>query len=108
MKRLRNVACCVVVLALSAGVASASAAGTPEWFECLKNKAGKLEKGCGKEGGKGGYEARPGFGGSSAFAANGGSTLLKTVGGHELTCSGFNLEGERVLPDLLRNIKLSR
>ena len=63
--------------------------------------------GCAKAGGKGGYEARPGFGASSAFAANGSSTLLKTVGGHEITCSSFNLEGERVLPNLLRNVRLS-
>lgn len=93
----------VLVLAAS----SASAAVTPLWFECVKNKtSGKLEKGCAKEGGKGGYEARPGLGGSGAFVANGNDALLKTVGGHELTCADFKLEGERVLPDLLRNVTL--
>jgi hypothetical protein len=93
---------------LAASVASASAAGTPEWFECVKNKAaGKLEKGCSKEGGKGGYEAKPGLGGGAAFTAKGASSSLETVGGHEVTCASVAEEGERVMPNLLRNLTIT-
>lgn len=95
-----------VILVLASGGASAFA-GTPEWFECVKTKGAKLEKGCGKEGGKGGYQSRPGLGGAAGFAANGSPTLLRTVNGHDITCSSFKLEGERVMPNLLRNVTLS-
>jgi hypothetical protein len=107
MRRLGMLVSLSALLVLAAAGGSAVAA-TPEWFECVKNKtSGKLEKGCAKEGGKGGYEAKPGLGGASAFVAKGAATVLKAVGGHEVTCASFAEEGERVLPDLLRNVTIT-
>jgi hypothetical protein len=56
MKRIKIVGLCLIaVFAMTAvAVSSASAAG-PEYFTCAKVKGGKFEKGCGKEGGKGGF-----------------------------------------------------
>jgi hypothetical protein len=110
---MRRLGMLLSVLALGLAAASlasatAMAAGTPEWFECVKNKtAGKLEKGCAKEGGKAGYEAKPGLGGAAAFTAKGASTVLRAVGGHEVTCASFAEEGERVMPNLLKNLTIT-
>jgi hypothetical protein len=56
MKRIATVGLCLVaVLALAAVAASSAVAIQPEYFTCVKAKAGKYAKGCAsfKEGGKG-------------------------------------------------------
>jgi hypothetical protein len=58
MKRIRIVGLCLMAVFAMAAVASASASASPSYFECAKVKGGKFEKGCGKEGGKGGYIRR--------------------------------------------------
>jgi hypothetical protein len=60
MKRIRIVGLCLVaVFAMTAVAASSASAAGPEYFTCGKVKGGKFEKGCGKEGGKGGYAKKP-------------------------------------------------
>ena len=110
MRRMGMLLSAFAVLLTAAAVASvpATAAGTPEWFECVKNKtSGKLQKGCAKEGAKAGYEARPGLGGGAAFTAKGAATVLRAVGGHEVTCAAFAEEGERVMPNLVKNLTIT-
>ena len=105
MKRLGIVI--VVVFACGLTTSSALAAATPEWVECVKSPSGKLEKGCAKEGGKGGYEVRSGLGASAGLLVKGASVTLKTVKGHEVTCATYGEEGERVLPNLLRKVTIT-
>jgi hypothetical protein len=56
MKRIKIVGLCLIaVFAMTAVAAASASAAGPEYFECAKVKGGKFEKGCGKEGGKGGF-----------------------------------------------------
>jgi hypothetical protein len=56
MKRIKIVGLCLTaVFAMTAVAAASASAAGPEYFTCAKVKGGKFEKGCGKEGGKGGY-----------------------------------------------------
>jgi hypothetical protein len=82
MKRIRIVGLCLIAaFAFSAiAVASASAAG-PEFYECAKVKGGKFEKGCGKEGGKGGFERKAVKLPSKYTGTNGTSVLTVFVPG---------------------------
>lgn len=98
-------AACAMCLTASA---SALASG-PSWYECAKVKGGAYEKGCAKEGGKGGYVARAGLGsgGGSLSAKGTGSTVLQAVDGHTITCGNFAVEGEREMPDLLKDVTLT-
>ena len=96
MKRIKVLGLCVVAtFAFSAvAVATASAAEGVEWFECAKVAGGKYEKGCKKEGGKGGYVLRPGIGKGKAYKGTGGKATLHTpaIGG-EITCTAFKDTG---------------
>jgi hypothetical protein len=111
MRRLGIVGLCLtVLLAVGAGaVASASASGTPEWYECLKVKGGGYEKGCSKEGGKGGFVLAPLLG-SKSFEAKGKKVSFAVVvpgkGTNEITCNTVKENGELVAPNLLRNVVL--
>jgi hypothetical protein len=79
MKRIRIVGLCLVALfAMSAVAASSAFAEGPHYFECVKAKGGKFEKGCGKEGGKGGFSrVAPKF--PSKYTATNGKSTLKAV-----------------------------
>ncbi len=92
--------------ALAAPGARALGVTQPEWYECVKLKGGAFEKGCGSTGGKGGYEARPGLGGSSSFAAKGASVVLQAVNGHSVTCKVFTEEGTRAMPNKVENLTI--
>jgi hypothetical protein len=106
MKRMRILGLAILaVFALGAIVASAASAVEPGWYECAKNKeSGKLEKGCAKEGGKGGYEVKPGIGKGKAFKGKGGEAKLHTAipgkGDIPVECAGFKDEGHAALPNL--------
>jgi hypothetical protein len=99
--------CLVVLTALTGALAfsaPALAGGTPEWFECVKQKGGSYEKGCAAEGGKGGYIARPGLGTGTfhAFAAK------ATIGGprNAITCA-MSIEGTKVAPNLVTGVTIT-
>jgi hypothetical protein len=47
------------MLVIGAVAASGASAAQPEYTACVKVKGGKFEKGCAKEGGKGGYALEP-------------------------------------------------
>ena len=110
MKRMRILGLAILaVFALGAIVASAASAVEPGWYECAKNKeAGKLEKGCAKEGGKGGYEIKPGIGKGKPFKGKGGAATLHTAipgkGDIPVECEKFKDSGQPVLPNLQVNV----
>ncbi len=94
MKRMRIMGLCLVAVFSLAIVAASSASATPTYYECAKMTGGKYEKGCGKEGGKGGYALVPGRGKNKAFKGKGGAATLHTpaVGG-EVKCATSKDEG---------------
>jgi hypothetical protein len=96
MKRMRILGLCLVAAFALAVVAASSASAAPAFYECAKVKGGKYEKGCSKEGGKGGYELKEGIGkaGTKKFKGSGKKATLHTpaVGG-EITCTAFKDEG---------------
>ncbi len=94
MKRMRILGLCLVAVFAMAIVAAASASAAPTYYECAKTVGGKLEKGCSKEGGKGGYALVPGRGKNKAFKGKGGAATLHTpaVAG-EVKCSTSKDEG---------------
>jgi hypothetical protein len=60
MKRIRILGLCIIAMLVVGAVAAAVAsAAQPEYAACVKVKGGKFEKGCAKEGGKGGYALEP-------------------------------------------------
>lgn len=112
MRRLGMLGACIAMLgAIAAQVPTMAAAQTPEWAECLKVKGGAYEKGCSKEGGKGGYVLVPGISAGKSFEAKDKKAVsLKVVGGKgvsTINCKSIKEEGERVMPNLLRNIKIT-
>jgi len=95
------------VFAFSAlAVASASASG-PDWLECAKGTKGVgYEKGCTKEGGKGGYELKIGVGKGKAFKSKGGKAVLHSVNPESgidipVECASFKGGGTAVAPNLV-------
>ncbi|MHB8531571.1 MAG: hypothetical protein ACYDC2_02510 [Solirubrobacteraceae bacterium] len=99
----------LAVFALGAMTAAGASATEPGWYECAKNKAGgKLEKGCTKEGGKGGYELKPGVGKGKAFKGKGGLAKLHTAipgkGDIPVECASFKDSGNAVLPNLQNKV----
>jgi hypothetical protein len=52
---------CVLAVAGACALTASAASGAvgPSYFTCAKAKGGKFEKGCGSEGGKGGYVRKP-------------------------------------------------
>jgi hypothetical protein len=77
MTRIKIVGLCLIaVFAMTAVAAASASAAGPEYFECAKVKGGKLEKGCGKEGGKGGYIRRAPTKLPSKFTGKNGVSIL--------------------------------
>ena len=104
MRRSSTVAVALAALLITAAfAASAHAAETPEWFECVKQQGGSFQKFCGAEGGKGGYIARPGIG-SGSLGANGTKV---TLGGprDEMTCL-TTVKGVKQMPNLLTSVTI--
>jgi hypothetical protein len=100
MKRIKIMGLCLVAMFVMSAMASAVAsAAEPAFFECKAEKGGKFEKGCKKEGGKGGFNLVEGIGKGKAFKGAGGKATLhtKAVGG-EVTCTGFKDAGTITTP----------
>jgi hypothetical protein len=94
--RLLGLAMGALFAALALAAAGASAAVSPENFECGKEAGGLLVKGCTAEGGKGGYVLRPGVGKGKEFKGKGAEAVLhvKTwLGDQTVTCKGVKDNG---------------
>ncbi len=105
MKRMRILGLALVaVFALGAITAISASAAEPGWYECKKEAGGKFEKGCSKEGGKGGYVLVPGVGKGKAFKGKGGAAKLHTSipgkGDIPVECASFKDAGTPVAPNL--------
>jgi hypothetical protein len=105
MKRMRILGLAILaVFALGAITAAGASAVEPGWYECAKEAGGKFEKGCGKEGGKGGYTLKPGIGKGKAFKGKGGLAKLHTwipeKGDVPVECEKFTDSGNIALPNL--------
>jgi hypothetical protein len=99
MTRMRILGLALVAVFAFAAFAAVSASANPEWYECAKEKGiGKLEKGCTKEGGKGGYTLKPGIGKGKAFKGKGGLAILHNVvpgkGDIKVECQSFKDGGK--------------
>lgn len=95
----------VAVAAGSASVGASSSYALPAFFECAKSKGASLQKGCVREGGKGGYELREGVGKGKPFKAKGMAVTLSTPAlGETLTCTSFKLEGELGSPSTVDHV----
>jgi hypothetical protein len=82
MKGIKILGLCLVAMLVTSAVAVSSAvAAGPEYYECAKKTGGKFEKGCGKEGGKGGYERTAVKTPSKYTGTNGKSVLTVFVPG---------------------------
>lgn len=104
MNRIRMIALAgLAVFALGAIVASTASATEPGWFECAKVEGGKFEKGCGAEGGKGGYTIQAGIGKGKAFKSKGGLARLHTSipgkGDVPVECQKAKGGGHQALPN---------
>ncbi len=90
-------AVCACVLA-AAGLSVLASAGVsealPAFFECAKLKGAALEKGCVREGGKGGFELREGVGKGKPFKGKGAMVELRMPAlEREVTCTSSKLSG---------------
>ena len=99
----------VAVFAMSA-LAAASASAEPNWLECKKEAGGKFEKGCGKEGGKGGYVIAVGVGKGKGFKSKGGKAVLHSVNPEAnvdipVECESAKGGGLAVAPNLVLKVK---
>jgi len=79
MKRMKIMGLALVAVFALVAFAAASASATPAFYECAKESGGKYEKGCGKEGGKGGYTLKVGTGKGKASKSKGGPANLEVV-----------------------------
>jgi hypothetical protein len=79
MRRVKIIGLAVAAVFALATVAASAASGTPAFYECAKEAGGKFEKGCGKEGGKGGYLPKIGVGKGGASKTKGGAANLVVV-----------------------------
>jgi len=79
MKRMRIVGLALVAVFALVAITAASASATPTYKECKKEAGGKFEKGCGKEGGKGGYVLAVGVGKGKVSKNKGGAANLVVV-----------------------------
>jgi hypothetical protein len=114
MKRMRILGCALVAV-FALGVLTAASAFAeeksppPTWYECAKVKGAKLEKGCGKEGGKGGYELKAGIGKGKTVKGKGGKAVLHNVipgkGDIKVECASFKDELKIALPNLVYGVK---
>lgn len=111
MKRI-SITGLALVAVLAVGVATAaSASATPGWYECKKESGGAYEKGCGKEGGKGGYSIVSGIGKGKGFKGKGGEVILHMVipgeGDQPFVCSSFKDSGSYALPNKVEDVKIT-
>jgi hypothetical protein len=90
---MRILGLALVAMFAIAAIGAVSASANPQWYECKKEAGGKLEKGCAKEGGKGGYVLVPGVGKGKAFKGKGGLAVLHNVipgkGDIKVECASF-------------------
>lgn len=111
MTRILLIGMCLAALVATAalGAVVAAAAGTPEWYECIKAKGvGTYEKGCAKEGGKGGYISRPGVGIGSFVIQGKGKAVLRVAGGSAtITCDHLVIRGDKEMPNRLTGVSLA-
>ena len=111
MRRILLIGLCLAALLATAalGAVGAAAEGTPEWYECIKVKGlGTYEKGCAKEGGKGGYVSRPGVGTGSFVIQGKGKAVLRSAGGSAtITCHHLVIRGQKQMPNLLTAVSLA-
>lgn len=106
MKRMRILGLALVaVFALGVVTAVSASASEPGWYECKKETGGKLEKGCGKEGGKGGYVLAPGVGKGKEAKGKGEVAILHNVipgkGDIKVECKSFKDVLTPVAPNLV-------
>jgi hypothetical protein len=94
----------VAVFALVAISAASASAAEPAFYECAKVTGGKYEKGCGKEGGKGGYEIKEGIGKKGALKGKSGPAKLETPGLGAVTCTGSKDSGVVTSPTHISKI----
>ena len=108
MKPIRCFGLTLLVALSFAAVAASGAVANPHWYECAKEAGGKLEKGCGKEGGKGGYVLKEGIGKGKAFKGKGGAAILHNVipgkGDIKVECASFKDSGSVAVPDKEFNV----
>jgi len=81
MKRIRIMGLCLVALFAFSAVAVSSASASPAFMKCVKVKGAKFIKGCGSEGGKGGYEKQAVTADEAFKNKNGVSNLLVFIPG---------------------------
>ncbi len=109
MTRMRILGLALVAVFALVAFAAASASATPNWYECAKNKTAKYEKGCTKEGGKGGYELKIGVGKGKAFKGKGEKAILHNVvpgkGDIKVECASFKDEGKVAAPNKVYGVK---
>jgi len=99
----------VAVFAMSALAVSSASAASPSWLECKKEAGGKYEKGCGAEGGKGGYSIVVGVGKGKEFKSSGATAVLHSVNPEAgvdipVTCTSFKGKGLAVAPNLVAKV----
>jgi hypothetical protein len=108
MRRAVIAGCALAALVVLAAFGAAGASANPHWYECAKVTGGKLEKGCGAEGGKGGYELKEGLGKNKPFKGKGGEASLHNVipgkGDIKITCGSFKDSGQLAMPDKEFNV----
>jgi hypothetical protein len=108
MKRIRAFGLTLFAGLLIAGLTAGGASANPHWYECAKEAGGKLEKGCAKEGGKGGYVLREGIGKGKSFKGKGGGAILHNVipgkGDIKIECASFKDSGSVGVPDKEFNV----
>jgi hypothetical protein len=117
MKSIRVlVPCLVAAVALLALASTASAAGTPTWFECAKaepkNTGSFINKTCSEpsEPGKGKYVLKEGLGKNKGFKGKSGQAILhvKTwLGDKTVECLKSKTVGKEALPNLEKEVTVS-
>ena len=108
MRRVVIAGLALVALIALAAFGAAGASANPHWYECAKVAGGKFEKGCGTEGGSGGWELKEGLGKNKPFKGKGGEASLHTVipgkGDIKITCASFKDSGQLAMPDKEFNV----
>lgn len=92
------------LFALFAISAAGASAAEPAFYECAKVTGGKYEKGCGKEGGKGGYELREGIGKKHELKGKSGKAKLETPGVGAVECTSSKSVGTLTSPKTINKI----
>src|SRR5271165_6179511 len=96
MERLRILGLVLVFVSALVAIDSAGASAHFEWYECARVTGGRFEKGCSKEGGRGGFEPRAGVGKGKPFKGKSGPVILSTkilTGRIKVECANSKDEG---------------